>query len=282
MRLRPLLLALALPTLAACGSAISPSTTTGSGGGDTTSSSSGTNAPLCQSGQVGFDGSLDGAAVDVSVARLRTRIKGPLFESFSDGQGHVALFAEQALETPGTTAAARGLFRLPQGAPRAGEWFCAGSGSSVTTDAPRTFALAGLARLGDCAQGTPVSGEISACLGADPGLCPLGNRLKSSLDGAAFDWTGAVTGWGGQLGLYEVYLNNGGVLALYIEADTVLGGLLYLGDEAADPGAAYCFGGGGLTPGAQGAIQFSLSGLRRLGTCADAAPVAGALDGCTE
>src|SRR5262249_5075385 len=139
-------------------------------------------------------------------------------------------------------------------------------GSSVTPGAPRKFALSSLSVLGNC-PAAPVAGEITACFGGGVGFCPTGQTLASTLNGASFDWTSAVTGWGGQLGLYEIYLNNGGILVLYIDADTVVGGLLLIAPGSPDEGAAYCFSSGFLTPGPSNGIQFTLSGLSRLGTC---------------
>jgi hypothetical protein len=229
---------------------------------------------------VGLQGSLDEEAVEASFPRMRTRVKGPLWQAFFQSQGHVALFGESDLEAPGSSAGAMGLFRMPNEGPHAGEWFCAGSGSSVSLDTDKTFTLASISRLGAC-TGAAVDGEVVGCLGGDISLCPQGSKLTSTLKGAEFDWTAAVTGKGGMPGLYEIYLNNGGILALYIELDTVLGGLLYIAPGGPDAGAAYCFSGGSLQPGGQGAIAFTLSGLSRLGTCAEAAAVSGALEGCT-
>lgn len=277
---------------AACGgggdesSSSSPSssgTSSGGGGGSGPGSSSSTGGPftLCQEGMVGLQGSLDGASVEAAFPRLRTRVKGSLWQAFFQTQGHVALFGESDLEQPGSSAGAQGLFRMPSEGPHGGEWFCAGSGTQVTVGAPKTFKLASTARLGPC-PGTPVTGEVVGCFGGDVGMCPKGTTLTSTLKGAEFDWTSAVTGWGGMPGLYEIYLNNGGILALYIELDTVLGGLLYIAPGSPDEGAAYCFSGGSLQPGGQSGIAFTLSGLSRLGTCADAKAVEGALEGCTD
>jgi hypothetical protein len=269
---------------ASCGDGgSSSSSSAGGGGGSGPASSSSTGAPftLCQTSAVGLEGSLEGEPVEASFPILRTRVKGPLWQGFFITQGHVALFGESDLELPGSSSPATGLFRMPEEGPRGGEWFCAGSGSSVTTGEEKTFSLGSIARLGPC-SGTPVEGTVDGCFGADLSLCPTGEKLTSTLKGAEFDWESAVTGWGGMAGLYEIYLDNGGILALYIDLDTVLGGLLYIAPGGPDAGAAYCFGGGFLQPGGQGAIKFSLSGLSRLGTCAEATPVEGALDGCAD
>jgi hypothetical protein len=230
---------------------------------------------------VGLQGSLDGEQVQSSYGRLRTYLKDTKFESFFSTEGHVALFSASDLGVEGSPIDATGLFRMPSEGPSPGTWFCAGAGSSVTPGMPRRFALESLSRLGDCPAAS-VAGEITGCFGGGVGFCPTGQTLVSTLDGAAFDWTSAVTGWGGQLGLYEIYLSNGGILALYIQADTVLGGLLLIAPGSPDEGAAYCFSGGFLTPGAQNGIQFTLGGLSRLGTCPAATAVEGTLQGCTE
>lgn len=230
---------------------------------------------------MGLQGSLAGADVAASYPTLRTRAKGPVWQAFFQSQGHVALFGDKPLEVAGSSASATGVFRMPEEGPSAGEWFCAGGGSSVSIDTEKKFKLASLSRLGACPDET-VAGEIDGCFGPDIGLCPKGTKLTSTIAGAEFDWTTSVTGWGGMPGLYEIYLDNGGVLAMYIELDTVLGGLLYIAKGSPDEGALYCMHGGSLSPGGQSAMKFTLSGLSRLGTCADAEAAAGALDGCAQ
>jgi hypothetical protein len=280
-------LALALVALFAgssCDGGDATSSSAGGGGGSGPASSSSTGVPfaLCSSAAVGLEGTLDGEAVQASFTLLRTRVKGSLWQGFYQTQGHAVLFAESDIEMPGSSSPATGLFRMPEEGPHGGEWFCAGSGTTVTTGDEKTFSLASIGRLGACAGATPVDGTIDGCFGPDPSLCPTGTKLTSTLKGAEFDWEGAVTGWAGQPGVYEIFLDNGGILALYIELDTVLGGLLYMAPGGPDAGAAYCFSGGGLQPGGQSAIQFTLTGLSRLGTCADATPVEGALNGCSD
>lgn len=286
----PLALALGLGAVvagAACGdgdaesSASSASGGAGGGGGATSSSSTGGPFALCQSKAVGLQGSLDGDPVEASFPIVRTRIKGSLWQAFFHTQGHVALFGEGDLEMPGASSNAIGVFRMPEEGPSGGEWFCAGSGSKATNGDQKTFSLAAVARLGACG-GAPVDGEIDGCFGPDASLCPLGTKLTSSLKGAEFDWTSAVTGWAGMPGLYEIFLDNGGILALYIELDAVLGGLLYIAPGSPDEGAVYCFGGGALQPGSQNAIKFTLTGLSRVGTCAGATAVEGSLEGCAQ
>jgi len=279
----PTLALLALSAGASCDGGETTSSSAGGGGsGPASSSSSGVPFTLCSSAAVGLEGGLDGEEVQGSFNLLRTRVKGRVYQGFFQTQGHVVLFGENDLEMPGSPSPATGLFRMPAEAPHGGEWFCAGSGTQVTTGDEKKFSLASLARLGPCSAGTPVDGSIEGCFGADPSLCPTGTKLVSTLKGAEFDWETAVTGWAGQPGVYEIFLDNGGILALYIELDTVLGGLLYIAPGSPDAGAAYCFSGGSLQPGAQTAIQFSLTGLTRLGTCADATAVAGSLEGCSD
>jgi hypothetical protein len=280
----PYLTALLAAHSIACGGDVimSPSTggSGGSGGSGGASASTGvTGEPACEPSQVGLQGTIDGIAVQGVHARRNSRIKGPLAEFFFGDRGQMALFAESSLEEPLASAEATGLLRMPGGDPRGGEWFCAGGGSRVSLGAPRTFALASLARLGPC-PGAPVEGEVVGCFGGQLGFCPAGPSLRSTLRGAEFDWTSAVTGTGGMPGLYEIFLDNGGLLTLDIDLDTVLGGLLFIAPGSPDEGALYCFSGGFLEPGGQGAIKFTLGGLSRLGTCADAKPVDGAIAGC--
>lgn len=237
---------------------------------------------LCSPSNVGLSGTLEDKAVAWSSPLLKTRVKGKLWQAFFQNQGHVALFGEMDLELPGTSSQATGLFRVPEGGQQAGAWYCAGTGSTISVDTKKTFELMNVSRLGTCDEGSPVDGTVEGCFGADISLCPLGMKLTSTLLGGEFDWKGSVLGWGGMPGLYEIYLDNGGILALYINLDAVMGGLLLMGPSDVDAGAAYCFGSGSLQPGGNNAMKFSLSGLRRLGTCAGAKGVEGSLQGCIE
>lgn len=237
---------------------------------------------LCSPKAVGLEGTLEGTAIASSSPILKTRVKGPLWQGFFRPEGHVALFGEGNLEMPGTSSAATGLFRMPIDGEHAGEWYCAGQGSNITVDTTKTFELNSISKLGSCADAVPVDGTVEGCFGADISLCPLGMKLNSTLVGAEFDWKANVLGYGGMPGLYEIFLDNGGILALYIELDTVLGGLLLIAPGGPDAGGAYCIGPGSLQPGGSNAMKFSLTGLKRLGSCTDAKAVAGSLKGCIE
>ena len=237
---------------------------------------------LCSPSRVGLEGSLEGTPISSSSPLLKTRVKAELWQAFFQPQAHIALFGTVNLEAPGTSSQANGLFRMPGDGAHGGEWYCAGAGSNLTVDKTKTFELNNLAKLGSCADATPVDGTVDGCFGADISLCPTGMKLKSTLLNAEFDWEANVLGFGGMPGMYEIYLDNGGILALYIDLDTVLGGLLLMAPGGADAGAAYCFEGGSLQPGGANAMKFSLSGLKRLGTCAQAKAVEGSLKGCIE
>jgi hypothetical protein len=262
------------------GDAAVAATSSGGGHGGGAGGHGGGGALTCADGRVGLFGSLGSDAVDVSAAWMQSSFRQTLFQSFFQTRGRVVLFAADELIEGGGELGATGLFRMPVEAPSAGQWFCAGAGSSVSRGADEhRFRLASLSTLGGC-PGTPVAGTVSACLGGGLELCPQGTHLTSSLEGAAFDWSASIEGWGGALGLYEVRLDNGAVLTLDLDLDAVLGGLLLMPADGPDPGAAYCFGGGSLEPGAQNGIRFTLSGLSRLGSCAEASPLDGQLDGC--
>jgi hypothetical protein len=280
----------ALALLPACGGGGTSSTTEGGGGsggsgasgggGSAGSGGSGGEGPTCVSSKVGLDGAIGEEPVHELYTRITTRTNGPIFESFFQTRGDVALFGEADF-TEGVAVAATGFFRMPEEGPDAGAVFCAGAGSSMTRGPEKRFELASLARLGAC-PGEPVDGQITACLGDSS--CITGNTFEGTLGDVSFDWSAAITGWGGVIDIYQVRLDNGGFVVLDIVQDTILGGLLFLAPDGPDAGAVYCVGAGSMQPGgpAPNAISFSASGLSRLGTCADATPVGGALSGCTE
>ena len=268
--------------LAACTGEVASTTTTGGGGGSGGAGGGGPGGagPLCVPSKVGLDGSLAGAPFHASYPRTTGRLVDATFQSFFKTRGDVLLTGESNF-TEGAAVGATGIFRMPAEGPSPGVVFCAGAGSSVTAGAgQKTFALASLGKLGAC-PGTPVSGQVTACLGDSS--CITGNSLKGTIDAGSFDWSAAVTGWGGAIDIYQVYLNNGGVLVLDISLDTVLGGLLFMEPQGPAPGAVYCIGAGALQPGGPqpNAIQITASDLSRLGACGEASPASGAVNGCT-
>jgi hypothetical protein len=257
--------------------------TGGTGGAGSTGGAGGAggaSGPLCVSSKVGLEGVLGDAPFYATYPRTTTRTTGPIFESFFKTEGDVALFGETAF-TDGVAVPATGFFRMPTEGPSGGAVFCAGAGSSMTKGTEKRFDLASLSSLGAC-PGTPVNGQITACLGDSS--CVDGNTFEGTLGDVSFDYGAAITGWGGVIDIYQVRLDNGGFVVLDIVQDTVLGGLLFMAPGGPDPGALYCLGSGSMQPGgpAPNAISFSVGGISRLGTCADAAPVEGAVSGCTE
>jgi hypothetical protein len=186
------------------------------------------------------------------------------------------------------------LFQLPT----TGEWFCAGSAvshSSPSTLVPflsnLTFDLSNLAKLGSC-PGTPVAGTVTMCLDDPPtmGRCSgMGASISSTLAGATFAWQEKY--WGGSVsemdGTFDADL--GGPVPIVDGSDTfavmawspqpgggtVSGGILVIGPGNPDAGAVYCIGGGTVSYPA-GPFEFTLTGLSRLGTCADN-PISGSV-----
>jgi hypothetical protein len=273
------LLAPAVLLVWACGDVSSPP---GSGTGAGGEGGTGGAAPVCGPDSVGLQGSLDGEPVLDAYAWIDRGFRGPLYKAFFQTRGKVFLVGETSVGMSGGTTAARGFFRMPDEGPAPGAWFCAGDGSSVTfdQDADRTaFTLAPLSRLGAC-PGAPVSGEITACLGSDPGLCPTGTTFEGMVGDTAVDFGNFVSGWGGAILIYEIHLENGAIMALDIELDTVLSGVLKMPPDGPDADAIYCIGGGSMIPGGGNAIQITVGGLSRLGTCAGATPAMGSLTGC--
>jgi hypothetical protein len=241
-------------------------------------------APVCGPDSVGLQGSLEGEDVAESYAYIDRGFRGPQYKAFFQTKGKVLLVGDAGIGTTGGTTAARGVFRMPDEGPAPGLWLCAGDGSNVTFDKDgdpdRTaFTLSSLSRLGTC-PGTPVSGEITACLSSDPAFCPTGTTFEGTLGDTTFDFGNFVSGWGGAILVYEIFLENGAVIALDIQQDTVLSGVLRMPPDGADADAIYCLGGGSMIPGGGNSIQITVGGLSRLGTCAGATPIQGALTGC--
>lgn len=271
----------AAASLPACGGDISG--TGGSGGSSSasgTSTGTGPSGPLCAMGKVGLQGSLDGDDLDRSYPWTVSALSATTFQSFFKTHGDLFLFGEAAF-SDGATGAATGILRFPMEGPSGGTVFCAGAGSSLTLGgADDHFELASLALLGAC-PGTPVAGEVTACLGANG--CIPGHTFVGDLDGVSFNWSSNVVGWSGAFDVFQVRTDNGAILAIDIAQDTVIGGLLVMPPDGPDAHAVYCIGSGSLTPGGPqpNGIAISLQGLSRLGTCADASAVEGAVSGCT-
>jgi hypothetical protein len=222
---------------------------------------------------------IDGAPFQATYPRLSTRTVDAIFESFFKTRGEVALFGESDF-ADGVAVGATGFFRMPEQGPSSGVVLCAGPGSSMTSGSQKRFELASLAKLGPC-PGAPVSGEITACLGDSS--CVSGNSFAGTLGDLSFDWSDAITGWGGFIEIYQVRFNNGGFVVLDITQDTIHGGLLFMPPGGPDAGAVYCLGPGSMQPGgpAPNAISFNAGGLSRLGSCAEATAVDGTVSGCT-
>src|SRR5689334_7035965 len=101
--------------VAGCGNGGASSSSSGSGGGGGTS---------CDSKSLSLSGSLDGAMVDVKVGVQHAVTDGaPAADVFACSGGDLLMAPDTAL------------VRMPQGAPHAGEWYCAGKGSTVSAGA---------------------------------------------------------------------------------------------------------------------------------------------------
>ena len=284
-----LLGAAALSTLAACGgkavvdgvnvdgtgggtsgatgptSGISGTSGTSGAGGSGSGSGSVAVMPPCGVGKVGFAGAIAGTllleAVDEDTLFWTEGTVGGV--TASDG---VFLFPWR----PDDPAPALGLVRIPsppadQSSPlptSPGQWICDAETPNAETANGFPFlitnpvTLSGLHRLGTC-PGTPIGGEF-VC---KDGSCSLG-EVGGTLTGGDVD--PSTRG-------FTVFFGGG----LFVNLSAGSGGVLLLPQDHPDAGALYCVG---TVVDDGGAVK--LGALSRLGTCAEAEPVAGGVTVC--
>ncbi len=259
----------------------------GSGGGP---GGSGGGA-LCSPGHLIIAGSVAGVPIGGDTE---------IFSSFfNGGAGDLALMFDQSgrvytrapeAPTPGEPTTATSLLQLNAGAQAAGQNFvCSGEGS-LTYDDDTNWKVhaASLASLGPCPGGAPVAGEVALQYDEN-----FGGEITSTIEGSSF--TASIFGLVGTTSEidpyvdFELFPSDGGSLFFSFQnlAPTVdlAGGYFIVPSGNPDAGAVYCAGPGstvttvesefGLEPSSA-----SLKNLTRLGTCAEATPVAGEIDFC--
>jgi hypothetical protein len=191
---------------------------------------------------------------------------------FADNEGYLVVPGDSF--QPGVFLSPEVLVQLPPGVPDPRSWFCAIDAPITAIGEPMaiTSTLHDLRRLGAC-PGTPVTGQLVDC---DPVLGCAGGQIQGQL--GANDFTIQGAGSNALPGLWESNdLPSGGVLVLRWPSIGATGaGMLRTPNDTSDPGAVYCIGSAVI--GAGGKV--TLSDVSRLGTCAEAKPVAGELSVC--
>lgn len=260
------------------------STSVGPGGSDDTSGGD----DVCGPDEARLSLMLDGdhATIFYEVDGYASSAIGTHF--YLDDEAAIHLRAEHPGDGP-SSAQGGGYVRLPPGALDDEEsWFCFDDTSTLQVHGndANVLQMNGLSDLGACADGVPVEGSISACLG-DPscggeysvrgiiGTDALeetsggfGTNENGGYENVAIDVGGQPTNSGGQLGFRVGPVDeDGGLQQLPLERPYFI---VPLGHP--DGGAVYCAGEGSTATYDGGFIvSVELAGLSRVGSCADEA-----------
>ncbi|RYE82725.1 MAG: hypothetical protein EOO75_20265 [Myxococcales bacterium] len=241
-----------------------------------------------------YSGTVDGKPVSVEPQRYYA-----LFDSTAPSHFYQQLGAHWLMFTSPTDfpETAPTTFPAPEtlllgGWPGAGDtWYCSQDATLTTVDASvgrYTFSIPTLRRLGTCPAGTPVAGSIEVCYdAADPTACQntfkseQSYTLEGSVDGNALpDKAVDIAQGGDDVNVSVTFrLDDRRQLAFLIDATGTTKVLLKLPEAGTGNHRLYCADSiPDLDPAAR-RIKGTLTGLSRLGACADA-PVAGSLTGC--
>lgn len=273
----------ALPTLAACGGKVVvdglPAETGEPGAGGSSSVSVGSGeppVPTCGPKEQAIAGVIDGVPLQFSVPSTGAgQHEGLFILSAEQGSHLIFLFASSSPDGSAShpDVGLLGLPVLDEGdlsplSTHQGLWICDETGltgkfsptalsiESVTFTAPRS--------LGTC-PGKPVSGQLTSC--NDGVGCAF-----SALDGTVGGQPVHAQGGYGFAG--ERTFQGRGVLASGSPLNPFV---LLMPDGSPDPGALYCVGSVSADPTTGNMV---LGDLSRLGTCAEATPIAGTVSVC--
>ena len=265
-------------------------------GGSAAEGSGGAITSVCTPQDWALRGSIDGVPIDLTVpysysgAFLQDMLNDPGFVTSADDHGGqlMFLYTKCSLEGDGLTCPTDvGMFRVPLVPPVPGEpfvanqmlWICDATGPTVTFKPQESkpeaewvggpVQFASLRRLGTC-PGVPVSGQLTRC---DNAISCTKDGIFGMVDGHAVD-APFVSG---------VY-RDGYTLETGFEGRSLLfsgpgpdPSVFVMPDGSGDPGAIYCIGSNGSDPVTGNQVMGSLS---RLGTCAEAEPIAGSVTAC--
>jgi hypothetical protein len=266
----------ALPTLAACGGKVVVDGEPGAGGSSPVSVGSGEPAlPTCGPKEQAILGVIDGVPLSFSVPSTGAGQREGFFVLTAEQGSHLVLFTSSSPDgsAPHADVGLLGIPVLPAGDPsplstHQGLWICDETGITGKIS-PKTLSIEPLTftaprSLGAC-PGQPVSGQLMECdNGVGCGLSDLDGVVGGQPVHAEFD--------GGFAG--ETMFQGRGLLA----SGGPLNPFVFLMPEGSpDPGALYCVGSAD-TDAATGNLV--LGDLSRLGTCAEATPIAGSVSVC--
>lgn len=244
---------------------------------------------LCEDGGLTLRGRVDGRDVAIHEPAagfdVLERAPGDSSGARAGGAGgtRVSVVAS-GLDALYSASQATALVRFPDGA-----LACATAATASTRDGRdiRVHARE-LALLPACAAAPSVEGTLRGCFSDDGRGCgdldAPGGFVTSTVVGAAFAETGSpvqlARGPRTGAGRHEITLRA----ALgFVDVDVSTAGdataIVRMPEGTPDAGAVYCFTSGSLARSGS-ATSFALEGARRLGTCAEARVVPGALDAC--
>ncbi len=261
------------------------------------SSSSGAGAsdagtfPVCGFKQAAFDGYLDGQLLQTSIDRLGTGFSGEAFQIIMTYGGRVELFTPTSFFNNGVlktnvTLPVTGVFGIPTPPLVPADWFCAGAGSSVTLgdsgSDPVNYTLDSITKLQACGC-SPVSGTITLCNSTDVSVCNQGQTsLTGTLDGAAIDWTSAVSSSGYSSDLVVTRLKKRGFLSVDVLNGAIINGVFMVPEGYPGAGTVYCTKSGTFIEGPTDGFKITISSLSLLGTCPTSAAAGGPVLACTD
>jgi hypothetical protein len=237
-------------------------------------------APTCTTTQASVTGSLGGTPTSDCYEPTwpgggHASGSSTYFSVESFGGGTAMVWGPGGL-TPGSLSGA-GAILFPPSSPLAGTFACSSDATADTYDKYavyfRRYTLRSLSTLGTCADGKPVTGELTGCTGSSQdcgGADAL--ALSGTLDGVAVsEKFASIVGPSAPYGLQADFFGDG---ALFMPPDPSYPWFVMMPNHGAPPHTFYCVdrNASSYTPGQP---SFVLRNLTRVGTCAEAVPTSG-------
>lgn len=286
--------------LVGCGGKVVVDGIASSGGGGSSGSaaggSGGASANVCTPHQVSLLGSIDSVPIDVTVpffhggGTLQNTLDAPgVITSADENDGHLIFMYSTCSHVNDvvTCPTDLGMFRVPFVPPVPGEppvpnqglWICNATGPTVTYTAQESkpveeqvrgpVSFASLRRLGAC-PGVPVSGQLTQC--ENDNFCGK-ESITGTVDGHPVDGAFVSGMYSDGTALETVFEGRGILLSGPGHEPSVF----LMPDGSGDAGAIYCIGSTETDPVTGKLVMGNLS---RLGTCAEAEPIAGSVTAC--
>lgn len=267
---------------------------------DSGSSESGGMPLLCGAGESRIVGELGGVAVDVDGKYGGVSATTLGIDMEVDARARILLRGDVEFVDGTDPLVGWGYLYMAAQDDEPQQWYCFDDESSYVSDGDSYYAatLSGIEAVGAC-PGTPVSGTVSVCFGADS--CGGERSFVSDIEGATFSAPlGSLASAGGKIGGTEVTVEHdigeseGGTLYMHasdIDLESIepqnapVDGIYFivpLGEP--DGGAIYCAEVGSMTYQILGGfpepMSAEISSISRLGTCTGTTAGDGHLDAC--